>query len=47
MFKKMVIGRKSIAEWTHVVLDEVHEREIDLDFVLMLCKKVGTGGKVA
>jgi len=41
MFKKMVIGRKSIAEWTHVVLDEVHEREIDLDFVLMLCKKLG------
>ena len=40
MFKKMVIGKKSLSEWTHIILDEVHEREMDLDFALMLCKQV-------
>ena len=40
MFKKMVIGKKSLEEWTHVILDEVHEREMDMDFALLLCKKL-------
>ena len=40
MFKKMIIGKKSLSEWTHIILDEVHEREMDLDFALMLCKQV-------
>ena len=39
MFKKMIIGRQSLEDWTHVILDEVHERELDMDFVLLLCRK--------
>ena len=27
-------------DWTHVILDEVHEREEDMDFLLLLCKKL-------
>eukprot|EP00095_Tigriopus_kingsejongensis_P001771 maker-scaffold339_size202159-snap-gene-1.20 protein:Tk01771 transcript:maker-scaffold339_size202159-snap-gene-1.20-mRNA-1 annotation:"atp-dependent rna helicase tdrd9" len=40
MLKKMIINKKSLNEWTHVILDEVHEREQDMDFVLLLCKKL-------
>lgn len=47
MFKKMLINKKSLNDWTHVILDEVHERELDMDFVLLLCKrllKTNSGG---
>jgi len=27
-------------EWTHIILDEVHERDEDMDFVMLLCKKL-------
>ncbi len=40
VLKKMMVAKKSLAEWTHVVLDEVHEREEDMDFVILLCKKL-------
>ncbi len=33
-----------MADWTHVILDEVHEREEDMDFLLLLCKKLLFGG---
>lgn len=38
VLKKMIIGTKSINDFTHVILDEVHEREEDMDFVMLLCK---------
>ncbi len=40
VLKKMIIGRKTLNEWTHIILDEVHEREEDMDFLLLLCKKL-------
>lgn len=30
---------RRLTEFTHVILDEVHDREEDLDFVLLLVKK--------
>jgi len=36
----MIIAKKSVSEWTHIILDEVHEREEDMDFLLLLCKKL-------
>ena len=40
VFKKMIIAKKNLNDWTHVILDEVHEREMDMDFVLLLCKRL-------
>lgn len=39
VLKKMLIAKKSLTEWTHVILDEVHEREEDMDFLLLLCRR--------
>jgi HrpA-like RNA helicase len=36
---KMLISKKSMAEWTHVIIDEVHERDKDMDFLLILARK--------
>ena len=35
----MLISKKSLAEWTHVIMDEVHERDKDMDFLLLLSRK--------
>ncbi|XP_059081906.1 LOW QUALITY PROTEIN: probable ATP-dependent RNA helicase spindle-E [Tigriopus californicus] len=40
MLKKMIISKKHLYDWTHIILDEVHEREQDMDFALLLCKKL-------
>ena len=40
IFKKMIIAKKNLNDWTHIILDEVHEREMDMDFVLLLCKRL-------
>ena len=36
----MLIAKKELNEWTHVILDEVHEREEDMDVVMLICKKL-------
>ena len=36
----MLIAKKEMNEWTHVILDEVHEREEDMDLVMLICKKL-------
>lgn len=36
---KMLINRKSMAQWTHIIIDEVHERDKDMDFLLLLTRK--------
>ena len=36
----MLISKKEMNEWTHVILDEVHEREEDMDLVMLICKKL-------
>ena len=40
ILKRMLIAKKHLNEWTHVVLDEVHEREEDMDVVMLICKKL-------
>ena len=39
VLKRMIIGSKNLHEWTHIILDEVHERDLDMDLLLILCKK--------
>lgn len=36
---KMLIGKKRMDEWTHIVIDEVHERDKDMDFLFLLTRK--------
>ena len=38
MFLQELVGKKEINEWTHIILDEVHERELDTDFSLVILK---------
>ena len=40
MYQRMLIAKKELNEWTHVILDEVHEREEDMDVVMLICKKL-------
>ena len=35
-----IVNDKSLNEFTHVVLDEIHERQADLDFCLLVVKKL-------
>ncbi len=39
VLKKMIIGKRCLTDWTHVILDEVHDREEDMDFLMLLAKK--------
>ena len=36
---KMLISQKNMSQWTHIVIDEVHERDKDMDFLLLLTRK--------
>ena len=36
----MLVNKKNLNEWSHVILDEVHEREEDMDLVMLICKKL-------
>ncbi|XP_040569036.1 probable ATP-dependent RNA helicase spindle-E [Lepeophtheirus salmonis] len=36
---KILVSQRNTHEFTHIILDEVHERDIDMDFVLLLVKK--------
>ena len=40
VLKRMIIGKKHLNDWTHIILDEVHEREEDMDLVMLLIKKL-------
>ncbi|XP_052863697.1 probable ATP-dependent RNA helicase spindle-E [Anopheles cruzii] len=37
-----LITSKSLARFTHIILDEVHEREVDMDFLLILVRRLLT-----
>lgn len=34
-----LINSKSMANYTHVILDEIHEREVDMDFLLIVVRR--------
>jgi len=35
-----IIKAKSLSEFTHIILDEVHERTLEMDFLLLIIKKL-------
>ncbi|KAI1295393.1 ATP-dependent RNA helicase TDRD9 [Halotydeus destructor] len=37
---EMLIGEKRLDRFTHIVVDEVHERDVDTDLLLMLLRKI-------
>lgn len=40
ILKRVIIAKKNLNDFTHIILDEVHEREEDMDLVMLLCKKL-------
>lgn len=40
ILKEKLINKKNMHEFTHVILDEVHERDIESDFALLIVKKL-------
>ena len=39
-FPQMLVGDRNLFKWTHIFIDEVHERDQTMDFVLLLLKKL-------
>ncbi|KAI5477732.1 hypothetical protein MNV49_005921, partial [Pseudohyphozyma bogoriensis] len=37
---RMLEGRESLADCTHIIIDEVHERSIDSDFLLIVLREI-------
>jgi len=35
-----LINKKVLAEWTHIIIDEVHERDLETDMLLLVIKKI-------
>jgi HrpA-like RNA helicase len=40
LFYNIIIHQEDLAEYSHIILDEVHEREIDIDIVLIMMQYV-------
>ena len=39
LLKEKIVGcENSISKYTHVILDEIHDRELDTDFIILLAK---------
>jgi len=39
ILKDRMIREKNLGQWTHVIIDDVHERDVDMELMLTLCKK--------
>ena len=37
---RMLEGKESLADITHIIIDEVHERSIDSDFLLIVLREI-------
>lgn len=35
-----IISTKTLSDFTHIILDEVHERTLEMDFLLLIIKKL-------
>lgn len=40
-----LVNEKSLANWTHIIIDEIHERDVDLDFVLLIIRRISNAHK--
>lgn len=36
---EMMVGKKSLAGYTHIIVDEVHERDADTDLLMLVLRK--------
>ena len=39
---QLLIGKqvKTLSEWSHIIIDEVHERDLETDLLLLVIKKI-------
>ncbi|CAG7727696.1 unnamed protein product, partial [Allacma fusca] len=37
---QMMINKKSLEEWSHIIIDEVHERDLDTDLLMLVIKRI-------
>lgn len=42
VFLQKLINEKSLAKWSHIIIDEIHERDLDMDFVLLILRRLMT-----
>lgn len=42
VFLQKLINEKSCAKWSHIIIDEIHERDLDMDFVLLILRRLLT-----
>lgn len=40
VFLQKLVNERSLAKWTHVIIDEMHERDLDLDFLLLILRRI-------
>lgn len=40
VFLQKLVNEKSTAKWTHCIIDEIHERDMDMDFVLLILRRL-------